>query len=295
MDVRYWLISMNKQVSVIGSSLVLACVACYLYFSAADLRELDPLVGPAEILEAKQPEAVNRPQTGSSVARQDAAASAVVSPTHNQVGSEGYGVHIDRAIASKHPSEALVALTWLVTCKNIATSLSNFQRVFDASPPDPSLTQFAQSLQAESRRCQTVTLDHHRAVHELAAMARNAHEQGVSLLHAQAVDLAALGMEERISIGKGVLKDASAGHEASMQFVAFSGALFGIEPLERLVFLEAFDQLSRPRDVKDFQFETLLGALGIDAAALSPAQRAGATQRASELALLAKRKSSLKH
>ena len=85
-------------------------------------------------------------------------------------------------------------------------------------------------------------------------------------------------------------KDASAGHLDSIQYAAFSGAAIGMDSLERLVFLEAFDQLSRPANVKEFQYQSSLETFGIDVKNLSVGQRVEVLQRATQLAEIARKR-----
>lgn len=77
-----------------------------------------------------------------------------------QVGSEGYGPHIERAQASADPASAWQAVRWLRDCASVEQRRTSYELARAHGAVPELMTQLMQEMEAESRRCQTVTAMH---------------------------------------------------------------------------------------------------------------------------------------
>lgn len=164
-------------------------------------------------------------------------------PATPTIGSEGYGPHIERALAGTSPDEAWEAVQWLQSCASAEQRRTSVEVTRGLGVEPALMTQLMQATDAEIRRCQTVTAQHRAMRAELAARAMHAGIHDAAAAYADAVSPAALTPTERREVTDAMRRDAEAGFPGSLLDMADSAAGWGISDEDRLRYLFAFAEL----------------------------------------------------
>ncbi|RTL45634.1 MAG: hypothetical protein EKK53_05475 [Burkholderiales bacterium] len=170
----------------------------------------------------------------------------VAAPVAPAVGPEGYGPHIDRAHAGSDPQAAWDAVLWLRRCSNSENRRRTAEDLRNQGIAPEFMTQRIVEIDAEARRCQTVT-DAHRAL--LAPLAMRAMRAGVpeaASAYAEAVFPADLTPTQRSEVAEALRRDALSGRDLALLSAAVANPGWGLTDEERLTFLFALTQFRKP-------------------------------------------------
>jgi len=173
-------------------------------------------------------------------ASQQTAAPASAAP---RVGSEGYGPHIERALAGNDPAKSWEAVKWLWKCASNVQLRSHFEALRDQGVAQERMTQRMIAADADARRCQTVTAQHQALLAELAAQAMRGGVPEAASAYAHAASAADLSAAQRQEVAEAMRRDAHVGDEMSLVNAATSNAAWGLSDAERLTFLLAYGML----------------------------------------------------
>jgi hypothetical protein len=172
--------------------------------------------------------------------QQQTAASASTAP---RVGSEGYGPHIERALAGNDAAKSWEAVKWLWKCALNVQLRSHFEALRDQGVAQEKMTQRMIAADADARRCQTVTAQHQALLAELAAQAMRGGVHEAASAYAHAASASDLSAAQRQEVAEAMRRDARAGDEMSLVNAATANAAWGLSDAERLTFLLAYGML----------------------------------------------------
>lgn len=202
---------------------------------------------------------------------------AAVPPAAPPIGSEGYGPHIERALAEGDADKAWEAVHWLQSCASAEQRRTSTERARALGVAPELMTRLMQATDEEIRRCQTVTAQHRAMLPELAARAMRAGLHDAAATYATAVSPADLTPAQRLEVTAAMRRDAQAGFPGSLLDAAESNEAWDFSDEEKLSYLHAYGEL----------YDRLLGAKATVKALLeqgaihfkappTPAQRAAA-------------------
>lgn len=182
-----------------------------------------------------------------SAAPRAASAAATPSPATRppapRIGSEGYGPHIDRALAGSDAAAAWEAVQWLRGCASTEQRRSSFEAARAQGVAPEMLTQMMQEVDAEARRCQTVTAQHRAMLPELASRAMRGGVPEAASAYAAAVFAGDLTPAQRQEVADAMRRDAQAGNAMSLLNAALAHEAWGLSDAERLGFMYAYSEL----------------------------------------------------
>lgn len=266
-----------------------AAAAAALWFGLSEPAKPPPAEPQASTPVAALP--LNLPAAASAAASSAAAriapAAAVrppaVKPAALHVGSEGYGPHIDRALAGSDAAAAWDAVRWLRLCASNDARRSSLEIVRNQGISPEMMTQMMEEADAEARRCQTVTPQHRAMLPELASRAMRAGVPEAASAYAAATFANDLSAAQRRQVADAMRRDALAGHALSLINAATSNQAWGLSDAERLSFLMAYAEMPGQPEAKTV-VKSLLdqGALHL-AAPPTPEQLAAARQAAQQI------------
>ncbi|MFG6412810.1 hypothetical protein ACG02S_02745 [Roseateles sp. DC23W] len=159
-----------------------------------------------------------------------------------RIGSEGYGAHIESAQAGSNATAAWEAVRWLRNCNTTEARRQSFERVRTHGIEPELMTQLMVEVDAEARRCQTVTARHQALLPELAARAMRAGVPEAAAAYANAVFPGGLTASQRQEVADALRRDARAGDVQSLIGAAQANEAWGLSDAERLAFLAAYGQ-----------------------------------------------------
>jgi hypothetical protein len=165
-----------------------------------------------------------------------AAATAASAP---RIGAEGYGPHIERAQAGNDAQAAWEAVQWLRNCTSTEGRRNSFELLRNQGVSPEMMTQLMVEADAEARRCQTVTAQHHALLPELASRAMRAGVPEAAAAYAAAMFPGDLSATQRQEVADAMRRDALAGDAMSLINAATSNRAWGLSDAERLSFLMA--------------------------------------------------------
>lgn len=186
-----------------------------------------------------------------------ATASATAAPAHSaavtpasltptapppRIGSEGYGPHIERAQAGSDAAAAWEAIQWLRSCNTTEARRHSFEQVRTQGIEPALMTQLMVEVDAEARRCQTVTARHQALLPELAARAMRAGVPEAAAAYANAVFPGDLTPSQRQEVADALRRDARVGDVQSLLGAWQAHEAWGLSDAERLAFLAAYSQ-----------------------------------------------------
>lgn len=160
-----------------------------------------------------------------------------------RIGSEGYGPHIERALAGEDAAEGWEAVHWLRLCISNETQRNSFEKSRDQGVVPELTTQLMLEADVEARRCQTVTAQHHAMLPVLAARAIRAGLPDAVAAYEGALFPGDLGPAQRREVAAAVLRDARAGEAQSLLAALLSHDAWGLSDTDRLAFLIAYGEL----------------------------------------------------
>ena len=167
-------------------------------------------------------------------------------PAPPRVGSEGYGPHIDRALAGSDAQAAWEAVQWLRSCAATEARRQSFETARNQGVAQDMLTQLMVEADAEARRCQTVTPYHRAQLPELAARALRAGVADAAAAYASSAFPDELTPAQRQQVADAMRRDAAAGHAQSLLGALRANEAWGIGDAEKLVYAAAYDNLPDP-------------------------------------------------
>lgn len=160
-----------------------------------------------------------------------------------RIGSEGYGPHIDRAVASEDGQAAWEAVQWLRNCTSNEARRVSFEDVRNQGVAPDMMTQLMVEADAEARRCQTVTPQHRALLPELAARAMRAGVQEAASAYANSVFPGDLTPAQRQEVADAMRRDAGSGNAMSLLSAVLANEAWGLSDAERLTYLAAYGDL----------------------------------------------------
>jgi hypothetical protein len=176
---------------------------------------------------------------------------AAAAPPPPQIGSEGYGPHIERAQAGSDAQAAWEAVQWLRNCASTEARRNSFEAVRNQGVAPDMMTQLMVEADAEARRCQTVTAQHRALLPELAARAMRAGVPEAASAYASSVFPGDLSAAQRQEVVDAMRRDARDGHATSLLGALLANQAWGLSDTERLAYLAAYGQLPGAKaDVK---------------------------------------------
>jgi hypothetical protein len=170
------------------------------------------------------------------------ARTATSAPPPPRIGSEGYGPHIERAWEGSDAAAAWEAVQWLRNCTSTEARRHSFEQVRTQGIEPELMTQLMVEVDAEARRCQTVTARHQALLPELAARAMRAGVPEAAAAYANAVFPGGLTPSQRQEVADALRRDARAGDVQSLLGAAQANEAWGLSDTERLAFLAAYGQ-----------------------------------------------------
>jgi hypothetical protein len=217
------------------------------------------------------------------------------------IGSEGYGPHIERALASGNGKLAMQAIQWLQECRYNNEVQAAFEAARAQMPASAasSMTAMMEKGQRTSRLCQTVTAQHQAMETELAQIAMQDKIPGAAAAYLATTSLAGtwqqLPSTQKDEVLASLRRDANSGDAQSMTSAIFMGSHIGISLVEQLTYANVLvaDLPYANSDVQDETKRAMLKNAEIDLSKLSAEQVQAATTAAQRLldAIRAKRKS----
>ncbi|KQV50268.1 hypothetical protein ASC95_12830 [Pelomonas sp. Root1217] len=203
-------------------------------------------------------------------------------PAAPRIGSEGYGPHIDRAVAGDDAVAAWEAVRWLRLCASNETRRNSLETVRNQGVSPEMMTQMMVEADAEARRCQTVTAQHRVMLPELASRAVRAGVAEAASAFAASTFSSDLTAAQRQQVAEAMRRDALVGDGPSLVNAATSNPAWGLSDAERLSFLMAYAELPDP-EAKGMAKSLLeRGALHL-AAPPTPQQMAAAREAAQQI------------
>lgn len=267
----------------LGAAVALSIVAVMVLRPKSPEADVPPPAAPVAALPLPLPAA---PQTPVAPATSTASAPSTPAPartTAGQIGAEGYGPHIERAHASNDPKAAWEAVEWLRLCVHNESRRKTAEDLRNQGVAPEFMTQRIVEVDAEARRCQTVTEAHRALLPPLAARAMRAGVPEAAAAYAEAVFPADLTPQQRIEVAEGLRRDALGGNELSLLAAAASNRAWGLTDEERLTYLFALTQLPKPMLPPETALQMIqIGHVPLKAPP-TPAQVTAALQAAREL------------
>jgi hypothetical protein len=161
-----------------------------------------------------------------------------------RIGSEGYGPHIDRAMAGSDAAAAWEAMQWLQLCASNADRRNSFEQVRSLGVSPEMMTQLMQEADAEARRCQTVTPQHQAMLGDLALRAMRGGMREAAAKYAGVTLPDTLAPALRQEVLDTMRRDARSGHAGSLFDAVVAPDAWGLDDAEKLGYLFAYGELT---------------------------------------------------
>lgn len=165
-------------------------------------------------------------------------------PAAARVGSEGYGPHIDRAMAGSDAAAAWEAMKWLQLCASNADRRNSFEHMRSVGVSPEMMTQLMQEADAEARRCQTITPQHQAMLGELALRAMRGGIREAAAKYAGVTQPDELTAAMRQEVLDTLRRDARSGHAGSLFGAIIAPDAWGLDDAEKLGYLFAYGELT---------------------------------------------------
>lgn len=165
-------------------------------------------------------------------------------PAPPHIGSEGYGPHIDRAMAGGDAAAAWEAMQWLQLCASNAERRNSFEHMRDMGVSPEMMTQLMQEADADERRCQTVTARHQLMLGDLALRAMRGGMREAAAKYAGVTAPGDLTPELRQEVLDTLRRDARAGHAGSLFDAIVAPDAWGLDDTEKLGYVFAYGELT---------------------------------------------------
>lgn len=166
------------------------------------------------------------------------------------IGSEGYGPHIERAHQSDDPKAAWQAVIWLNQCANHAGLEEAWQSTLDRGvlPKEAAafLTEHLAKHRAEAGRCQTVIDSHQAMLPDLALKAMRGKIPGAAAAYAGGHHWVQMDAAVQTEVRNAIRADAQAGDLPTLYNAFNSDEAWGLAYTERLGLMAAWIALQPP-------------------------------------------------
>lgn len=258
-----------------------ACFWRLALHEAPDTPAAEPAPVAALPLSLPAPASAASALRAASAALTAASAPAVARAAMLQVGSEGYGPHIERAQAGTDAAAAWEAVQWLRSCADTEARRQNFEHLRNQGVSPEMMTQLMQEADAEGRRCQTVTAQHRALLPELALRSMRAGLPEAASVYAGATQPGALAPALREEVATAVRRDAEAGHSGSLLGALVAPTAWGLSQTEKLGYMVAYVEMTGAHG--QAVVESLVKHHGILTAMPTPSQLAAAKQAGQQI------------
>ncbi|MGQ3055320.1 MAG: hypothetical protein ACT6S0_26325 [Roseateles sp.] len=198
-----------------------------------------------------------------------------------RIGSEGYGPHIERALAGTDAAAAWEAAQWLRSCDETEPRRHSFEQMRNLGVSPEMMTQLMQEADAEGRRCQTVTAQHRALLPELALRSMRAGLPEAASVVAGAIQPQALAPALREEVASALRRDAEAGHPGSLLGALTTSVAWGLSQTEKLGYMVAYGEMAGAHG--QAVVEALVKHHGILTAVPTPQQHAAAKQAGQQI------------
>lgn len=188
--------------------------------------------------------AASRAAVAAPPAKATAATAPATKPAAPRIGSEGYGPHIDRAMAGGDAAAAWEAMQWLQLCASNADRRNSFEQVRGMGVSPEMMTQLMQEADAEARRCQTITPQHQAMLGDLALRAMRGGMREAAAKYAGVTQPGTLAPELRHEVLDTMRRDARSGHAGSLFDAVIAPDAWGLDDAEKLGYLFAYGELT---------------------------------------------------
>ena len=161
-----------------------------------------------------------------------------------KIGAEGYGPHVLEALESKDPQAVARALGWVERCAVAESTLDQIQKLrAERADMNPAVAAEAiNRVQADQRRCQTLTPELVARVRELAFVAMQAGQRGAAYPYVEAMKFAPPDAEKP-QLLRSLNLDARAGDLRAMSVLARHGRDWGLDARDAEVYALATELL----------------------------------------------------
>ena len=170
----------------------------------------------------------------------------LATPGPRPIGAEGFGPHLDQAHAGNDPQAAWEAVLWMRRCANNENRRQVSEDLRNQGFAPEFMTQRIIDIDAEARRCQTITPAHRTLLAPLALRAMRAGVPEAASAYADAVAPGDLTPSERAEVAEALRRDARSGRDTGLLAAAVAHPGWALSDEERLLFLLAATQLPRP-------------------------------------------------
>lgn len=160
-----------------------------------------------------------------------------------RVGSEGYGPHIERALAGSDAAAVWEAVQWLRSCLSTEGRRTSFEALRNQGVSPEMMTQLMVEADAEARRCQTVTAQHRALLPELAARAMRAGVPEAAAAYANATFPNDLTSAQRQEVVDAMRRDAQSADALGLLGALTANEAWGLSEAEKLTYLAAYISL----------------------------------------------------
>lgn len=160
------------------------------------------------------------------------------------IGSEGFGPHVQRAIDSGDPRQALDAARWIASCRpdlDVESMINGSHPKYRLVLAPEQRTKVITNERKNQRRCQTLTPDLMAQHKALALRALDAKVPGAGLAYHQSLDLENRSPAELERALQGLRVDVEHGQEMAVPLLAVGN--LGQSRVERLAYTKLMDLL----------------------------------------------------
>lgn len=200
-----------------------------------------------------------------------------------RIGAEGYGPHIEQALAGNDPKAAWEAVGWMRQCATNDGRRHSFEALRNQGVSPEMMTQLMVEADTEARLCQTVTAQHRASLAALAARAMRAGVPEAAAAYAAAAFPGDLSASERREVAEAMRRDARSGDAQSLVNAATSHPDWGLTDAERLTYLMAYAGLPDHPEARGIAEQLLKQGQVRVSTPPTPAQIAAALQDAKQL------------
>ena len=217
---------MNKALALFA----LIVTAALLAYAVLSDEPQASTKAPQPTQEPMQADATPIPASQASTERNSRGTAAVTAVPEDNIGSEGYGPHIQRIADEGDARQAFKAVEWISDCQRNDAVVETHYRIRADIPQQAqsAMTGFIEHLQLEARRCQTVTADIAALQLPLALRALQGKVPRAAVTYAQLMQ--GSPPAEHLALMTSQLEvDARAGSVIALQMLAQQGERFGLD------------------------------------------------------------------
>lgn len=160
------------------------------------------------------------------------------------IGSEGFGPHVQRALDSGDPRQALQAARWIASCRpdmDVESMITGTHPKYRLVLPPEARAEVIAKERQNQRYCQTLTPDLMAQHQALAMRALDAKVPGAGLAYYDSLSLESRTPAERERALQGLRADAEYGQEMAVPLLALQA--LGQSRVEQLAYTKLMDLL----------------------------------------------------